>query len=195
VEVKVNQEQATSIVDVRGVLSQAVSGAKDKVRLLGIQGDNVGLDAKSGTIRGRWANAWPTLGGEYVPMKELNKQGNYVTYAIPAKLNDKDMDLIVLFNQSGQSYEVLGGWHGIDAETGVADRNLTPIQPGDKLTLMYPEYDKQTAQTKMVAGKTFVVPQGLQVETKPLAKGKYAYGFYLTDYTQQSVLSDLTPIK
>ncbi|TCW39428.1 cysteine peptidase C11 family protein [Laceyella sacchari] len=195
VEVKVNQEQATSIVDVRGVLSLAVSGAKDKVRLLGIQGDQVGLDDKSGTIRGRWANAWPTLGGEYVPMKELNKQGNYVIYAIPAELNDEDMELIVLFNQSGQSYEVLGGWRGIDAETGVADRNLTPIQSGDKLTLMYLEYDKKTAQTKMVAGKTFVVSQGLQVETKPLPKGKYAYGFYLTDYTQQSVLSDLTPIK
>ncbi|MFC7440228.1 hypothetical protein [Laceyella putida] len=57
-----------------------------------------------------------------------------------------------------------GEWQGIDADTGVADRNLT---------LMYPTYDKRSTKIVRTEGKSFTVRQGMRVESKSLGEGKY----------------------
>lgn len=191
-EVKINPQDASSLVEVKGILGQYDTGSTSKVRVLGVDYNQVKLNEKTGMIQGKWSGAWPSLAGQLVPMFITNQNTHQITYGVPVKLNGEKMELVVLYNKQTKTYEILGAWRGIDPETGIADRNLNEIKVGDKIVPLYPTIDKKTNQRGTVEGKVFIVHQALNLEWKPLQNNSYLYGFDLTDFAQNRSVSDFT---
>src|SRR5690349_22036363 len=63
----------------------------------------------------------------------FRSQGDeYIRYAIPAKLNGEEVDILVHYDYDADSFEVLGAWAGIGEATGMPDRDIKQIKKGDR---------------------------------------------------------------
>lgn len=194
-EVKINPQDASSIVEVKGILGQYEAGSTSKVRVLGVDYNRVKMNEKTGAIQGQWSGVWPTLAGQVVPMFITSQTPQQTTFGIPVKVNGEKMELVVLYNKQTNTYDILGAWRGVDPETGMADRNLNEIKAGDKIVPLYPTIDKKTNQRGVVEGKGFTVSKEFNLEWKTLSNNTYLYGFDLTDFAQNGSVSDFMTVK
>ncbi|MDQ0416954.1 hypothetical protein J2Z48_001126 [Croceifilum oryzae] len=195
-EVKVSPEDASSLVNVKGIVGQYEAGSTSKIRVLGTDQNHVKLDEKTGIIKGQWNQDWPMLSGQMVPMFVTNQTAQQATYVIPVKVNGEKMELVVLHNKQANTYDVLGAWGGVDPKTGVPDRNLRKVKEGDKIIPLYPTIDQKTNQRGMVDGKEFTAGKVLSLQWQALQKDQnFLYGFELTNFAQNHSISDFTAVK
>ncbi|TCP70205.1 clostripain-related cysteine peptidase [Baia soyae] len=195
-EVKVSPEDASSLVNVKGIVGQYEAGSTSKIRVLGADNSHVKLDEKTGIIKGQWNQGWPMLSGQMVPMFMTNQTDQQANYVIPVKINGEKMELVVLQNKQANTYDILGAWRGVDPKTGVPDRNLHQVKEGDKIAPLYPTIDKKTNERGMVDGEEFTAGKTVSLQWQGLPKNpNFLYGFDLTSFAQNHSISDFTAIK
>ncbi|MGC5325007.1 clostripain-related cysteine peptidase [Brevibacillus sp. SYSU BS000544] len=194
-EVKISTKDAGSLVEVFGILGRLAPDSDSKVHILGVDKDGVELNRKTGSIKGQWSDSWAMLGGQFVTMSIAGKTDKHTEYAIPALVNGEKMNLMVLVNDKTKEGQVLGGWRGIDEETGVVDRNLIPIKPEDNIVPLIQYYDSKTGKTGFDEGAEFRAGEELKVEFKTLPQDNYLYGFSMIDYAQNQTYSDFVQIE
>ena len=77
---------------------------------------------------------WPEIHGEKVCLYKINESGENVQYAIPAELNGRDCDIVVLFNGRNPRGKILGARH---SDGVVIQKGYDEMKEGDKLTFYY----------------------------------------------------------
>jgi hypothetical protein len=83
---------------------------------------------------------WPHFNGHPVCMFPVAKTERTKYYAIPAEINGRDCDIIAVINDANPK----GLVEGARNFTGtIIQKGYDPINPGDKITLYSPEFDKK----------------------------------------------------
>jgi len=124
--------------------------SKNKYRMMGLLQTNEQNDL-----------LWPKLNGHSVVMFPIATTANARKYAIPAKINNRDVDIIVSFSNASPKGVILGS-RNIE---NVFQKGYDPILDWDKVTIYYPEWDVTSNEETWVRGETFTVSSWLCCET------------------------------
>jgi hypothetical protein len=168
--------------------------------LLGTDND---IDAywDEGVFYDNFRGVWLTINGEYCSPILIDSQDDYNLYTIPIELNGKRTNLRVMFvieseDEDGVtgSYQVVGVWDGTDDETGVAARDIRPLEEGDVILPLFDAYalddiggaTEEWTSDEVVAGANGAVT----LEEQDLFDGEYYYAFLLTDIFGKDYESD-----
>ena len=154
--------------------------------------NNVDMDWDSGVCKDKFDGTWMMLDGHPLYTDITNETDNNITYAIPIKLNGKQMNLFVSYEYASGTYKILGARAGLN-EKGAADRNLVKLKAGDKVTTQ--QYalsiDKHGNDLKLVDRDSFTLGSDFAVKNEKLADGTYAYVFDFITPTGDYAMSDM----
>ncbi|MCL1843166.1 MAG: clostripain-related cysteine peptidase [Defluviitaleaceae bacterium] len=121
---------------------------------------------------------WPSINGENVSLFPISEAENARRYAIPACVNNRDADIIVLFSTRYPEGKILG----IRNYSGhVFQKGYDPITPGDEISFYRLETDfANPSRDKWHKSPSFIVSDTLFLtwETAPL---HYKQGYRHTD--------------
>lgn len=184
---KLDPTELTYVDMVYSVLGQPLPGSDKQVVILGRDCD-VDVD-ETGMLQSEFVGGWVTLGGSFVCMNLTEITDEYDAYSIPVKLNGKNMYILVLYTEEKPDGKIIGAWRGIDRNTGMADRRIRKIKPGDKIIPRYPVLDVETKQETEMEGPEFTVGKKLRLGVSELPPGEYLYGFATTDIFQHEQYS------
>lgn len=197
--ITINEDDRENIEHIYCILGVYLDESEEIILNLGMDND-VNYDFDTGVASDNFSGWWVGLNGNFVSLNIVEETEEYNLYTIPAILNGEEVDILASWiwddnDESGGYYEVYGAWRGIDANTQMPDKNLIEIKDGDKITPIFTYYLESTGETGFVEGQEFTVEEALKLEDMPLPTGNYLYGFYVTDYSQNQVLSDFTVIE
>lgn len=177
---------------VYSVLGQPVAGSANQVVILGRDCD---VDVyENGLMESEFVGGWVTLGGSFVCMNLTEITDEYDAYSIPVKLNGKNMYIMVLYTEEKPDGKIIGAWRGIDRNTGMADRRIRKIKPGDKIIPRYQVLNLDTKQETEIEGTEFTVGQKLRLGVSELPPGNYLYGYAINDIFQHEQYSGFSKI-
>ncbi|HOO27374.1 MAG TPA: clostripain-related cysteine peptidase, partial [Lachnospiraceae bacterium] len=146
-----------------------------------------------GTVTTQFDGMWTTLNDNWVCMYEIDRTDTQIRYAIPAYINEQDMDIIVVYDEQNPEGKVVGARPGSESETNMASRQMTEISPGDEITLYYwaelfldEGTDEELAENYeegcWYSGEPWTVPdEGLVLARYELEEDEYLYSFALYD--------------
>ena len=173
---------------------------EDTAVLLGTDND---IDAywDEGVFFDNFRGVWLTINGVYCSPILIDAQDDYNLYTIPIELNGQSTNLRVMYviesaDDDGitGSYQVLGVWDGNDEQTGVAARDIRPLQEGDVILPLfdaYPLSDDQDSVEQWTSDEVIAGQDGaVTLEELALFDGEYFYAYLLTDIFGQDYESD-----
>ncbi|MTI84936.1 MAG: peptidase C11 clostripain [Firmicutes bacterium] len=199
-QIVIDEEDRENIAHIYFVLGKYLEGYDDDVILdLGMDSD-LEYNPETGIATDNFYGWWVALNGNLVSLDIYREKEDYNLYSIPALLNGEEVSIKAAWIwdedfESGGYYEVYGAWKGIDEETGMADRNLIEIKPGNRITPIFRCYNLSTDETQYIEGEEFVLEEEIQLHDFELPLGDYLYGFYLVDYAQNGSYADFAVIE
>lgn len=184
------KKQRDDVVEIYSVLGQYVNKQETKSIVLGM--DNlIDYNEKTGVASAQWDGLWVTLGGQFISMNLLQDYDDYSLYAIPAVVNDVDVDLYVLFDYETGLYKLMGAWEGIDETVGFVDRDVTPLHKGDQIVPLLETYDEKSGDTTYEEGDAMTYDaKKTKIELTELPAGSYTFGFALEDFAGNVTYTD-----
>ena len=147
-------------------------------------------DEKTGDLYIDYDGQWVAINGQVVSYYMLTEQWSddgedyVISGYVPAMLNDTQVQLIIVFDSSKDSGEVVGYRPVYGEEAKTVAKTVTEINDGDRIDLIcdYYSYD-QTYTDSYLFGETIIVDGELKVEDVELILdgGRVLYSYCLTD--------------
>ncbi|WP_168735764.1 clostripain-related cysteine peptidase [Cohnella fermenti] len=181
-------EQIEQIYAIVSMYSDEDAGEDSPLIYLGYD-HYVDVDWEEGIIRDDFTGEWLMWDGNFVTLDLVSQGDGFIRYAIPAKLNGKDVDILVHYDVEEETFEVLGAWKGLGSETGMPDKNIIPIREGDRIVPQF-YYYYDSGEDGYMDGDEFVVGDTIDLEYDYLPNGSYLYGFSLVSYSGEETLTD-----
>ncbi len=130
---------------------QAYLAGTDPVRIDVVawgESDLVGRDWENGIFRAYFDGYWAALDGSALYLEVEYSGEGYTLYSSPILLNGTLCNLHIAYEEKVEELEggasmtyadwhILGATEGIDPDTGMADKNLVLLQPGDEIIPVY----------------------------------------------------------
>ena len=161
----------------------------DLLILLGRDND-IYMDWENGIFKDNFRGVWGAIDGHLVYMELLYEGDSYNTYTVPILLNGEEYNLRVIYDYTDACYYILGARKGLN-DTGMADKNLVQLQPGDQLsTMLYASSISGDDDFVLVEFETFVVTEDTAFSESELPDGYYLMLYEMVDAQNQSALSD-----
>ena len=153
---------------------------------------NINADWDTGVFKDNFFGQWPMLDGHPVYIEVIYECDDYNLYSIPIKLNGVECHLQVSYHFKEEAYHILGARRELDA-SGVADRNLRPLRPGDTITTLHYAMTITGDDTEytQVEVDTFTVGASPKVADEDVGDGRYGYYFEFVDPLNNSAWSDM----
>lgn len=156
-----------------------------------------GIQSRAGSVNGLEINPnayWPSISGKYVCLYEINSTANATQYAIPARRNGSDCDIVVSFNQNNPEGIILGSRR----EDGyIIQKGFDAIRESDTLAFYYQEKyfgdDKGRNEITWRLGDEFTVGNELALDWSKLDGDTLRYSFLMTDIQQNKQFTELRP--
>ena len=153
---------------------------------------NINADWDTGLFKDNFFGQWPMLDGHPVYIEIIYESEEYNLYSIPIKLNGVECNLQVSYNFKDNAYHILGARRELEA-SGVADRNLTQLKPGDTITTLHYAMTITGDDTDytQVEADTFTVGASPKIADEDVGDGRYGYYFEFVDPLNNSAWSDM----
>lgn len=144
------------------------------------------------SFHSNFRGVWPSLNGCKLYITPVERTDEYIIFTAPIILNDVRTNLRFAFiwddsYENGGYYKILGAWNGIDAVTGMSDKEITQLKPTDKIKTVY-RYQTLEIDKDGAFGYTEImdyeqnVPQGdYKITEEPFEAPDYLYQFVITD--------------
>ena len=138
---------------------------------------------------------WPSVGGEFVALYEIERSGGKSLYAIPAKHNGREVNLIALISPEYPRGTILGARQ---REGFVIQKGYDDLNPGDVVSLYHRTRrfdggDGQAPQWR--EGEEQTIGNRLTLDWLPLPKGgDYRTALLLTDLRQNERFTELADL-
>jgi len=131
---------------------------------------------------------WPKINGHPVVLFPIVTTANARKYAIPARINNREVDIIVSFSCRHPQGRIVGS-RNIES---VFQKGHDPVLAGDKVAFYYPEWDMKDNTETWHRGETFVVQRqdGFYLSWEP-AQPQNELGYRLTDACGSVVLHEV----
>ena len=167
---------AADVLSTIGFSLYYVDVDNDLMLLLGTDND-MNADWENGVFSDNFRGVWGALDGSLAYM-ELSYEG-------------EDYNLQIAYDFSTETWNILGARQGID-DSGMADKELRLLQPGDEVTLVWYMSDLSTdADPEAYTADTVVISEDTTFGEVQLPDGQYAMLFEMYDATGASALSDV----
>jgi len=124
-----------------------------------------------------WDFLWPNINGHPVVLFPIATTANTRKYAIPAKINDREVDIIVTFSNCNPEGRILGSRN---IGERVFQKGYDPILQDDKIAIYYIEYNFTNNTETWVRGGVFTARNSLQLTWEPAA-ANHKHGLRFTD--------------
>jgi len=156
------------------------------------QGKYIMIGIKDGIDKGF---LWPSICGESVCMYKINSTKRRDFFAIPAKLNGHDCDIIVVICEKYPKGKIMG----VRSEDGIIiQKGFDPIEKGDTLAFYYQERsfkDDGSDSQDWYKGSEFRVKEELKLEWQKLSEDKdYFYSNLLIDVRGDKFFDELKSV-
>ena len=127
---------------------------------------------------------WPHINGRPVNMYRTAKSTSQRQYAIPARVNGKDCDIVVSLHDNNGDGKIKGYRH----ESGqVKQKGYDIFEPGDKVAFYYPIRNFNTNESiKWLCGAETIISGPLKLEWKEAPIGSYQSRQETNIYKQQT---------
>lgn len=188
-EVYIDPDDLERIEQIFAVVSMYADDSSSTLIYLGYD-HYVNVDWDTGVIQDAFTGEWLMWEDNFVTLELVNQGEDYVRYAIPVKLNGKEMDVLVHFDIETETFDILGAWAGISETTGMPDKNLIQLKDGDVIIPQYYYYDEYSDEDGYVDGEAFTITGDTYLEYADLPLGSYLYGFSIVDYSGNETLTD-----
>ena len=105
-------------------------------------------------------------------------------------LNGRETNLRAEYHWDDESYTLLGVYDGMDPDTGMASRDIRPLEDGDVIEPLFTCIDADTGEVFYSTLDEITVHGGLVIEESALEDGDYLYQFEVTDVFGRVTVSD-----
>jgi len=122
---------------------------------------------------------WPSINGQPASLYPIARTDRTRFYAVPARVNGREGDIIISFNRQSPQGEI----RGIRYRDGrVIQKGYDPIEPGDKIVLYALEwdFDNSTRSSKWHTSEVITVGDNLRL-TWDIAPTGHRLGYRFTD--------------
>ena len=168
-----------------------VDEENDSILMLGYDND-IDADWDNGVFRDNFRGVWGCLDGALCYTELIYEGEDYNLYSIPILLNGEKYQMRVAYQYDDGAFRILGARQGIE-DSGMADRNLRELQPGDRVTLLHymMTISGDDTEPELYEGETVTVTKDTAFAEQDLGDGTFALCFEMTDQTGESFLSEL----
>ena len=168
-----------------------VSEDDDLILVLGRDNDLNG-DWETGKFWDNFRGVWGAIDGNLCYMELIYEGDDYNLYSVPVLLNGEECNLHVAYDYNTEEYKILGARKGLD-DTGMADKNLTLLKPGDEISTIHyaMTISGDDDDPTPVVADTFTVTKDTAFTEEDLGDGTFMMAFEMVDTSNKSYLSDI----
>jgi len=152
--------------------------------------DDIIADWDEYTFRSNMRGIWMSLNGCYCAPQLLAQEKEYNLYSIPILLNGVRSGLRVTYTWADRQYRILGVFGETDEETGMAGREIRPLQNGDEVSPLFEFVDMDTGESYTDYRNTIHISGEPVLEEIELFDGDYLYEFEVRDVFGKSYYSE-----
>ncbi len=167
--------------------------------------NDLDFDWDSLTFTSNFRGIWLALDGVYLNYSVVDSNRDHIIFSAPVNVNGKRSNLRFMFvwddgYSGGGYYKVIGLWDGLD-ENNLADKNITPLKEGDKITILRkeidPEHDCAMSEIPLSEGETVTIGEnGGVIDERPLSEqNQYRYVFIADDIFGNRFYSDTASLE
>ncbi len=141
-------------------------------------------------FKSNFRGVWLALDGVYLNFSVVESNEDYILFSAPVKVNGARSNLRFMFVWddsffNGGYYKIIGLWSGLDANN-LADKQIVPLQEGDRITVLRksidPAQDRTIEDAELSDGETVVIGKdGGEIGELPLKGVYFSYVFIATD--------------
>lgn len=162
---------------------------EDIMLLLGRDND-LDSDWENGVFMDNFRGVWGSIDDYPVYLEIVYEGEDYNTYSVPILLNGEEYNLRVVYDFNDEQYYILGARKGLD-DTGMADKNLVQLQPGDEITTIhYAATISGDDDFEAFEVDTFTVTEDTAFYETDMGDGEFMMMFELVDARNETVLSE-----
>ena len=163
----------------------------DQLIMLGSDND-IDADWDNGVFQDNFQGVWGAIDGNPCYMELVFEGEDYNLYSVPILLNGTAYNLSVAYRYDTGEYEILGARKGLE-ESGMADKNLRKLVPGDEVTLLhyYMNLSDDSADPELIETFSLTVTENTVFESSDLGDGYFAMMFEMIDTFGNSYYSDI----
>lgn len=161
---------------------------EDIMLLLGRDND-MEADWENGVFMDNFRGVWGSIDGYLAYMEIIYEGEDYNTYSVPILLNGEEYNLHVVYDYNDECFYILGARKGLD-DTGMADKNLIQLRPGDEITTIhYAATISGDDDFEAFEADTFTVSEDTSFYETDMGDGQFVMMFELIDATNTSYYS------
>ena len=182
--------QANDVLASIGFSLMYVDEENDQMLYLGTDNDMT-ADWDNGVFYDNFRGVWGAIDGHIVYM-ELSYEGDdYNLYSVPILLNDEEYNLQVAYNFTDEAWSILGAAKGLDADSGMASKELRLLEAGDKITTIWMAASYSGDDDfEMYTAEELTVTDSTSFGEAELPDGSYAMVFEMWDAMGNDACSD-----
>ena len=166
-----------------------VDEEEDLMLLLGRDND-IQADWDNGIFKDNFRGVWGCLDGNLCYMEVYYEGEDYTAYSVPILLNGQEYSLRVIYDYNDEQFYILGARKGLD-ETGMADKNLIQLKPGDEITTIhYASSLSGDDDFVQVPVDTFTVTEDTAFTEEDMGDGEFLMMFELVDARNNEAYSE-----
>lgn len=182
--------QANDVLTSIGFSLMYVDEENDQMLYLGTDNDMT-ADWDNGVFYDNFRGVWGAIDGHIVYM-ELSYEGDdYNLYSVPILLNDEEYNLQVAYNFTDEAWSILGAAKGLDADSGMASKELRLLEAGDKITTIWMAASYSGDDDfEMYTAEELTVTDSTSFGEAELPDGSYAMVFEMWDAMGNDAYSD-----
>ena len=189
--IAVTSEQLENLAEVYLTVWEKIKmGEEDGEKYIQVGKSSKADIKEDGSITINFDRTWTTLNDRRVCLYEIARKGGRVRYAIPARLNGDDVDLIAIYNREYPDGKIIGAVpvdeNGEGGGYDTLNKKLIAIKDGDTLEILYYStadlFDK-AAGSLWYESDEFIVDGELELR-KDINQDRtreYYYGITLSD--------------
>lgn len=159
----------------------------EKIKINGLGVDNdIFKDWEKMKFNSNFRGIWLGLDGKLLSYSEIDSNDDRTIFSAPVIVNGNETNLRFSFTwdesyKAGGYYSIIGLWNGID-ENGIADKEITPLKSGDKVTILTRQLNEGDYLSVLTKGETITIGEnGGTISEIPLSQKNYQYVYAVTD--------------
>lgn len=152
---------------------------------LGVDND-IFYDWDNMKFHSNFRGIWLGLDGKLLSYTVIESNDDRIILSAPVIVNGKETNLRFSFTwddsyDGGGYYSVIGLWNGID-ENGIADKEITQLKAGDKVTILSRQINEGDYLSSLTESDTITIAEnGATISEMPLSQKRYQYVYAVTD--------------
>lgn len=192
-------EEGYAVLDVEPDVANLLKGVYFQLAYVEEEGDislmlgrdnDIEADWENGIFKDNFRGVWGSIDDYLVYMELVYEGEDYNTYTVPILLNGEEYNLRVVYDYNDEEFYILGARKGLD-DSGMADKNLLQLQPGDEITTIhYVATLSGDDEYEAFEADTFTVTEDTAFYEVDMGDGQFMMLFELVDAKNETAWSE-----